>query len=166
MLLNIFEILVCIRHISMLKNDINLWLTYMYEIACFWKSLKLMQNSDFKKHSWIILPKFWHQQSLYNVDGPEWKKMVWWADLDAEGSEILYTRNRERPLLQHVLGYIMVFPHQGIVQGCISGKKIGRILVLYTFPITWSNPWKKNCCCCFIWSWLPVINWINYHTYM
>lgn len=76
-----------------------------------------MQNSDLKKHSWIISPKFLQQQSLY-VDRLE-KNM---ADLDAEGSEILYTRNRERPLLQHVLGYIMVFPHQGIVQGCISGK--------------------------------------------
>lgn len=124
MLLNIFEILVCIRHISMSKNDINLWLTY--EIACFWKSLKLMQNSDLKKHSWIILPKFLHQQSLY-VNRLE-KNM---ADLDTEGSEILYTRNRERPLLQHVLGYIMVFPHQGIVQGCISENFKGVSLIRF-----------------------------------
>lgn len=53
------------------------------------------------------------------------------ADLDAEGSEILYTRNRERPLLQHVLGYIMVFPHQGIVQGCISEKFKGVSLIRF-----------------------------------
>lgn len=80
MVLNIFELLVCIRYISMSKNDINLWLTD--EIACFWKSLKLMQNSDLKKHSWIILPKFWHQQSLYYVDGPEWKK---WYEMSWPG---------------------------------------------------------------------------------
>ena len=35
------------------------------------------------------------------------------------GSDVLYTRDRQRPLFYHVLRHVMVLSHQRIVQGSV-----------------------------------------------